>query len=527
MNLIYDAWIPVRHKDGKTEKIAPWQVTENLINDPILELASVRPDFNGALMQFLIGLLQTTCAPNSKKEWREWRDSPPSPELLKQKFEEVAFAFFLDDDPRQKWDQQTPPPRFMQDLELEKETRYTEQTIEKLFLDAPGEQALKFNTDHFIKGGKINKLCLPCAAQALFTLQTNSPAGGKGNRVGGLRGGGPVTTIILEEDFWQTIWNNVLDKDGFEDLADKSRVEVKDKFPWCGATRVSDKDQSTTALDVNPVQIYWSMPRRIRLLFEDRAGECDLCNNSDVIVNKYLTKPYGVMYKSILHPLTPYYRDVKEELLPMHQHEYIGYKYWLGYIQTILDGSRQAAKIVNQTFDRKLYSFRLWTFGYDMNNMKACCWYEGIMPVVIIEDKIKREIYEAEIATLIKAADSLASSLRYAIKDALKVDVNKLSSITQRFWQETEADFYRIIARMRERVVAGNDGTSIKQEWHKCIVRKAEQIFDEVSQSEMIDEVNVKRVAQARNKLMGIIRGKKVKQDILGLPIIQEAGKDV
>ncbi len=514
MNLIYDKWIPVRRKSGKKEKITPWQVTENFAVDPVIELAAPRPDFNGALIQFLIGLLQTTCAPNSNKEWRAWRDNPPPSEELKRRFEEVAFAFNLDGD----------GPRFMQDGALESELKEKDkpESIDKLLIDSPGVQTEKFNTDHFIKRGRVERLCLSCSAQALLTLQLNAPAGGAGHRVG-LRGGGPVTTIIHEDDLWQTVWGNVLYQNRFDGLADKNKSEDKDKFPWCGTTRTSDNDRgATTALDIHPVQIYWSIPRRIRLLFDKQQGHCDLCGNADVVLTEYFTKPYGVMYKSILHPLTPIYHNAQNEPLPAHQHEIIGYKYWLGYAQAVPDGKKQAAEIINQIISRRLNNFRLWAFGYDMDNMKASCWYEGIMPVVTIEDESQRKMYEAEVASIIQAADFIAVSLRYAVKDAWfdpqqKKNVD-LGFVVQRFWQETEPDFYRHIEQMRKDIMADGDGLAVKQEWHKCIVRKVEQIFDEVSQSGMIDEVNVRRVADAWNKLRSNIGGKKIKQDILGLP---------
>jgi CRISPR system Cascade subunit CasA len=55
MNLISDAWIPIRRKGGEEERIAPWEVTTRYSDDPIVALAAPRPDFNGALIQFLIG----------------------------------------------------------------------------------------------------------------------------------------------------------------------------------------------------------------------------------------------------------------------------------------------------------------------------------------------------------------------------------------------------------------------------------------------------------------------------------------
>ena len=56
MNLLNEPWMPVRRGDGTREWIAPHQ-----ISDPnIVAFDADRPDFNGALAQFAIGLLQTT-----------------------------------------------------------------------------------------------------------------------------------------------------------------------------------------------------------------------------------------------------------------------------------------------------------------------------------------------------------------------------------------------------------------------------------------------------------------------------------
>ena len=108
--------------DGVKEKIAPWQLTDKYMQDPVIDLAAVRPDFNGALIQFLIGLLQTTCAPQGDSDWRAWMKNPPSPEELKDKFETVAPAFNLDGD----------GSRFMQDLTIEKEETKITEIIDKL-----------------------------------------------------------------------------------------------------------------------------------------------------------------------------------------------------------------------------------------------------------------------------------------------------------------------------------------------------------------------------------------------------------
>ena len=94
MNLIQDPWIPIKRNSGKIEKIAPWQITER--DDPPVSLAAPRPDFNGALIQFLIGLVQTARPPTNEEEWEELLESPPPPEELQKAFSKKIFdaSFF-------------------------------------------------------------------------------------------------------------------------------------------------------------------------------------------------------------------------------------------------------------------------------------------------------------------------------------------------------------------------------------------------------------------------------------------------
>lgn len=68
MNLIKDVWIPTQRFSGKLEEISPFEITSQIENDsdPIVSLNAPRPDFNGALLQFLIGLLQAVFLPKTK-----------------------------------------------------------------------------------------------------------------------------------------------------------------------------------------------------------------------------------------------------------------------------------------------------------------------------------------------------------------------------------------------------------------------------------------------------------------------------
>ena len=92
--------------------------------------------------------------------------------------------------------------------------------VASLLPEIPGAQTTKFNKDHFIKRGVTEYLCPHCSALALFSLQLNAPSGGKGYRTG-LRGGGPMTTLIELQEYqgnqqtplWRKMWLNVMPQD--------------------------------------------------------------------------------------------------------------------------------------------------------------------------------------------------------------------------------------------------------------------------------------------------------------------------
>jgi hypothetical protein len=234
-NLLHEQWIPVKRKTGeKPEYISPSQVTDGLATNPIIALAAPRPDFNGALIQFLIGLVQTACPPMDVSEWQKKFRSPPSSEELKAAFERYADAFNLDGD----------GPRFMQDLDLIA-TVGEQNKIDHLLMEMPGDHTLDKNTDHFLKRDTVRIVCLSCCAMALFTLQTNAPIGGRGHRTS-VRGGGPLTTLIMGRTLWETIWINVIIHDSFSHFGNVKKTDGSDMFPWLGHTRTSGKNETTT-----------------------------------------------------------------------------------------------------------------------------------------------------------------------------------------------------------------------------------------------------------------------------------------
>ncbi len=523
-NLISDKWLPVRRAkaNGKTEMIAPWQITDQHDTNPVVALVAPRADFNGALMQFLIGLLQTVMPPTKadNDDWLAWLEQAPAPGILKEKFQRIQHAFNLNGD----------GPRFMQDFEeLEGDTK----PVDALLIEAPGAQTLRNNADHFIKRGGVEALCPVCVISALLTLQTNAPAGGAGHRTS-LRGGGPLTTLAiidpqdgneLSETLWRNVWLNVMRQRDFESLTDGSDKQADaDIFPWLAPTRTSNPKQrghDTYPSDVNPLQMYWAMPRRIRLDWENtHTGECDICGlESEQLVSQYVTQNYGVNYNGPWkHPLSPHSLDKKDNT-PIPQHPQPGgmsYRHWLRFMAG--EELSEAAKIItafNKRNPQDKLQLRLWAFGYDMDNMKARCWYETTYPLYRLDENV-RAVFIDRVQSLVSAAIDVSKYVRGSIKEAwfkrpgdAKGDT---SFLIEAFFQHTEKSFFERLHRLRNALLSNGDGIAELNVWHTELKHAALDMFDYWAARGDVSVVNPRRIALAHKNLNKQLNAKKLKK---------------
>ena len=523
-NLIKDHWIPVQRANGQQTLIAPWQLTET--ENPILKLTAPRPDFNGALLQFLIGLLQTTLMPE-EQQWYDWLNTPPTPEQLKQAFSPYQHAFEL----------QHEKGAFMQDLEV---LNTEPNSISDLLIDGPGGNTIKENKDFFVKRGRVEQLCPCCAVTALFTLQTNAPAGGVGHRTS-IRGGGPLTTLIvvddkksvgsedegaLANDLWRNVWLNVLNQEVFNTklTGDHKKTDKAFIFPWLAATRTSEKGgKDTTPIDTHPLQMYWAMPRRIRITWDSESkGHCDLCDAySEHLVTEYQTKNYGINYTGAWqHPLSPYSSNSKTgEVLPQHaQPNGLTYQHWLGFIA---GNENQISALVVQRYMAISKDWqeatRLSVFGYDMDNMKARCWYEATFPLYVVPDLLRTE-FSQNIQLLTAAATEFAGFVRSCVKEAwfsrsgdVKGDT---SFLTKSFYQRTEVAFFQIAKDLPNQLKERKLQTILNQ-WHGVLRKTAYDLFDYWAASGDITQGDPRKVAEARSKLGNLMYSKAIKKALM------------
>jgi CRISPR system Cascade subunit CasA len=499
MNLIHDSWLRAVNKYRTATPISPAE----MVNPEWLDILLPRPDFKGAIYQLLIGLLQTCFAPDDLEDWVKWWKSPPDSDTLLQAFSNCHAAFEL---------KNNNAPAFMQDLTLENGEICN---IAELLIESPGGLTIKENRDHFIKRGKIEKVCPTCAAISLFTLQINAPSGGQGHRVG-LRGGGPLTTLVLPSEptatLWQRLWLNVLPL-SHQSFREKDNLwEQKDIFPWLAPTRTSDsKGVITCPEHTHPFQVYWAMPRRIRLNFNNlMTGLCDLCGTENhELLSSYFSKNYGINYAGTWeHPLTPYRHDAKAKNPPLSikgQMGGIGYRHWLGLALGNQKKLEYPAAVVSNYHEKiaemeePLHYPQLWCFGYDMDNMKARCWYENQLPLFNFNrDRITFLQFEVN-ELLIVAREALTLLKKYTKAAWYSVEPNKnldFSFLESQFWEKSEHKFYDCLKE-----IINNDRPimQIDEIWLNKITSITLFLFDALTLTALPKEMQ--RIVPARNNL--------------------------
>ncbi|MBW7983476.1 type I-E CRISPR-associated protein Cse1/CasA [Enterobacillus tribolii] len=513
MDLTTECWIPVIKSTGQQEKVSPLQ----LWDDDILDVSYPRPDFQGAAWQFLIGLLQSTVAPEDEEAWRDvWQDGI-SPEHWQQALAAISPAMQFG---AQK-------PAFLQSYEpLDSENN----AISGLLIDAPGGNTLKLNKDHFIKRHCYERMCPHCAVMALFTVQTNSPAGGAGYRVG-LRGGGPLTTLVVPEEkdsrlpLWKKLWLNVLPQE--EQPAPALYPLI---FPWLAATKTSEKaGNSVTPENSHPLQAYWGMPRRIEIDYgKTEAGRCDLCGeHHDACLLEMRNKNYGVQYDGWIHPLSPYRKALKDEKAPWlslkGQPGGLSYKDWLGLSLQSEDkfNETRPAGVVRAQADRRLrIKTGLWCFAYDMDNAKARCWYQHRVPVVNTPNP---QMLKAVLQDIVAFSISGLSLLRNHLKSALFASPGEVkgdfSTLDISYWPETEGAFKQLLNILAEDPERAHQKTrQAIREWEYNLQKYLFTVFDrEVFSDPDRDSAVLRRQLKARSNLGRDYQKQKLREEILKL----------
>ncbi|WP_158781809.1 type I-E CRISPR-associated protein Cse1/CasA [Pantoea sp. BAV 3049] len=512
MDLITEPWLPVISRSGTKKKIS----ISALLDSDIHDVAYPRADFQGAAWQFLIGILQCSVAPEDEEDWTEVWKKGIDATVWKQALQVITPAMQFG----------ACKPAFLQSYEpLDSENT----SIIGLLIDAPGGNTLKLNKDHFVKRHTGERICPHCAVMALFTVQTNSPAGGAGYRVS-LRGGGPLTTLVVpvadgEFPLWQKLWLNVLPQEVRPDSA-----RLADIFPWLAPTRTSEKSgNKVTPENTHPLQAYWGMPRQIELDYEHtQAGLCDLCGeHHEALLLAMRNKNYGVQYDNWLHPLSPYRQLLKDSSAPYlalkGQPGGLSYKDWLGLTLKCEDNFNRTipARAVRAIAGRRrLPVTGLWCFAWDMDNAKARCWYQHRIPLI---NSTSSEKLSDVIQRIIMLASAALQILRKYLKSAwfitpeeAKVD---FSMIDIAFWQETESAFRSLLNILIPNPELHHSATRYAlKEWERGLHLYLLNVFDleVLTDPESPDDILLRQL-KARRKLDEDYCKLKLRREVLAL----------
>jgi CRISPR system Cascade subunit CasA len=263
--------------------------------------------------------------------------------------------------------------------------------------------------------------------------------------------------------------------------------------------------------------MYWAMPRRVRLEFQPvDALPCMVCGEvTDMAASHLRTKNFGYNYEGPwVHPLTPYRFDPKHQNPPLSlkgQPGGLGYRQWLGLTwQDESNGDHAALVVQRFNAERSLdlsgdSLARLWSFGYDMDNMKARCWYESTMPLLFIVPE-KRSAFLDATALLLDAAKEAVTLTRSFVKAAWfsrpKDVKGDMGMVDHGFWHNTEPAFYRLLEQMEKQITPGAQmPLAIAESWLSTVTHEAVNQFDRWVLEGDAEDLDMKRIIKARNGL--------------------------
>jgi CRISPR system Cascade subunit CasA len=541
LNLITSAWLPVRRRDGATV----WRTPAEALGDPeAIGLAFPRPDMNGAVLEWLIGVVAAVRAPDEPEDWEADFETPPAAATLAGELAVLVPAFDLFGD----------GPRAFQAFErLEDQAVATDEDdgkakitaqgkgVSVLLFDEPSGQTLNFNADVFRKRGGVEALSLPYAAAALIAHQTYATQGGRGHRTS-MRGGGPLTTLAgvrgaggEAASLWHQVWVNVPERGTLER---DDPVEAHDLtaaiFPWMGPTKVSEKDQrvapGTRPGEPEPLMAYFACPRPVRLIAEPPSNRaCSLGGPAEHgLVARIATRQYGANYVAWEHPHTAYYASKPKkgeaaEWLPVRPAgDLASYRHWLGLVSG--SGDRKPASAVTTLRAREPairaagFVPHVRAFGYESESAKIVQWHEETPPFVQPAPG-QEDLFKMCIGGLLDAAAEALRDLKGALAlasfgqreqgdadgapayKAREVNLDVFGAQAQLFWRRTEPAFRKALNALA--TDAEDAGEAVRRSFLSALSMEARRIFDEATAGLAVDYDAMRRHAFAARRLPG------------------------
>jgi len=249
------------------------------------------------------------------------------------------------------------------------------------------------------------------------------------------------------------------------------------------------------------------------------------------------TKNFGNNYSGTWsHPLTPYKwfpkTPEKDHLSLKGQPGGITYKTWdalilVGESDKGKEGQLPALIVTAYSslyaarmLDNMSETIRLWVFGYDMDNMKARCWYSVAMPLFAIEPD-----QQDTVLIVVRELQQLANDILWQCRTSVKAAwfdnpgeaKGSFAFVDLSYWQRTESHFFSVVQSAIENAIEDAFFLTPAQanEWLQALRTTATDIFDEFALSELGTERSMAKRIKARQKLSGWLYGGKRIKDFI------------
>src|SRR6056297_563067 len=267
MNLLTDAWLPVRKIEGGTIN---WiSLSDLLTGQGQYEICLPRDDLEMAALQLVICIIQVLFTPKDLRELLGNLREPMSEQKYLEGIKDYKEWFSVDH----------PEYPFMQVRGVKANL---ETPMAKLMAGLTGATSSCFVNEP----GQADRLCAGCTAIALFNQAANAPGFGGGFKAG-LRGSAPITTLVQGRHMRETVWLNIINS-----------MHLKTAMPSCSdngnqfPTWVEPIERGSTIQTVSiglPRGLLWQ-PAHIELCPAQFNGDCCCCGRKQVPVYEFFLK---------------------------------------------------------------------------------------------------------------------------------------------------------------------------------------------------------------------------------------------
>ena len=430
MKLLVDSWIPV----GNQQTIS---LQTLLTQKGGWQISLPRDDMEMACLQFLVCLVQSLFPPADQKALRQRINTP----LTLEGFQSGING-------KESWfDPAHPDQPFMQTLGV-KSKELTE--MAKLFAGLDSSTSSVFVNEP----GLADRLCPSCTSIGLFNQANNAPSFGGGFK-GSLRGGTPISTLVLEDTretndgLRQRIWKNVLPEDTLNTF-----------MPWYFATRQQppnwvDAIKAGDVIRSNQIGLlrglFWQ-PAHIELAEGEKGGICDCCGRaSDSLYAGFKKEKFVYDIQGTWpHPHSPRLLDLKKktEKFASFTKTAPAWTQLTGFI--IEDGDAKSghipAPVVTQakTMSDRLNPFHLMVGGY-RNNQAAILERRHDLFNIAKGWEDHRE----EVANIVNIGKAYVDALRKKLYGvSKKAGINLCDAAESLFYNKTESLIHSMLREM-------------------------------------------------------------------------------